>query len=155
MVDISTETWNKTGVSVMRIHENDGVDKTLLLLLCTSNISKRWGGTNIYDLIYKEIKGKYKVEKMNELTIQQIRKYKIDRARLIRGSKQSMYVSEVITIPIIMQTRLSKPETIKLRSDLGFNQINLILKKRTISTNTTIKNDFYRKNKATTQNLRK
>ena len=40
-----------------------------------------------------------------------------------------MYVSEVITIPMIMQIRLSKPETIKSRSDLGFNQINLILKK--------------------------
>ena len=66
---------------------------------------------------------------MNEITKQQIRKYKIDRARLIRGSKQSIYVSEVIAIPIIMQTRLSKPETIKFRSDLGFNQINLILKK--------------------------
>ena len=40
-----------------------------------------------------------------------------------------MYVSEVIAIPVIMQTTLSKPETIKFRSDLGFNQINLILKK--------------------------
>ena len=29
-----------------------------------------------------------------------------------------------------MQTRLSKPETIKLRSDLRFNKINLILKKK-------------------------
>ena len=66
---------------------------------------------------------------MNEITKQQIRKYKIDRARLIRGSKQSIYVSEVIAIPIIMQTRLSKPETIKFRSDLGFNKISLILKK--------------------------
>ena len=66
---------------------------------------------------------------MNKLTKQQIRKYKIDRARLIRGSKQSIYVSEVIAIPIIMQTRLSKPETIKFRSDLGFNEISLILKK--------------------------
>ena len=28
-----------------------------------------------------------------------------------------------------MQTRLSNPKTIKFRSDLGFNQINLILKK--------------------------
>ena len=28
-----------------------------------------------------------------------------------------------------MQTRLSKPETVKFRSDLGFNQINLILNK--------------------------
>ena len=66
---------------------------------------------------------------MNEITKQQIRKYKIDTARLIRGSKQSIYVSEVIAIPIIMQTRLSKPETIKFRSDLGFNEISLILKK--------------------------
>ena len=28
-----------------------------------------------------------------------------------------------------MQTRLSNPKTVKFRSDLGFNQINLILKK--------------------------
>ena len=28
-----------------------------------------------------------------------------------------------------METTLSKPKTIKFRSDLGFNQINLILKK--------------------------
>ena len=48
---------------------------------------------------------------------------------MITGSKQSMYVSEVIAIPIITQRRLSKAETIKFRSDLGFNQINLILKK--------------------------
>ena len=48
---------------------------------------------------------------------------------MIRGSKQSMYVSEVIEILIIMQTRLSKPKAIKFRFDLGFNQINLILKK--------------------------
>ena len=40
-----------------------------------------------------------------------------------------MYVHEVIAIPIIVQKRLSKPETIKFRSELGFNQINLILKK--------------------------
>ena len=51
-------------------------------------------------------------------------------------------VSEVIAVPIIMQTRLSNPKTIKFRSDLGFNQINLILKKKTISCNTTIKSIF-------------
>ena len=56
MVDISTAIWNNTGVSAIRIHENDDVNKTLLLLLCISDISKRWGGTNIYDLIDKEIK---------------------------------------------------------------------------------------------------
>ena len=40
-----------------------------------------------------------------------------------------MYVHEDILIAIIMQTRLSDLETIKFRSDLGFNQISLILKK--------------------------
>ena len=59
VVDISAETWNMTRVSLIRIHENDNVNKTVLLLLCTSDISKRWGGGNIYDLIDKEIKGKY------------------------------------------------------------------------------------------------
>ena len=40
-----------------------------------------------------------------------------------------MYLHEDIAITIIMQSRLSDPNTIKFRSDLGFNQINLILKK--------------------------
>ena len=40
-----------------------------------------------------------------------------------------MYVHEDIAITLIMQSRLSDPKTIKFRADLGFNQINLILKK--------------------------
>ena len=155
MIKISAETWNNAGVSVLKIHENDDVNKTLLLLLCISDISKRLGCANIYDLIDKEIKGKYNVKKMNELTKEQIRKYKIDKSRLIKGSEQSMYVHEVVAISIIMQTRLSKPETIKFRSNLGFNQIILILRKRTVSNNTTTKSIFCRKNKATTISLRK
>ena len=31
MVDISAETWNKAGVSVIRVHENDHVKKTLFM----------------------------------------------------------------------------------------------------------------------------
>ena len=82
------------------------------------------------------------------------RKFKIDRSRLIKGSKESMYVSKVTVMPIIMQTRLSKPETIKFRSDLGFNQIDLILKKRAIVINTAIKIIFCKKNRASTQSLK-
>ena len=77
----------------------------------------------------KEIKGKYGVTNMSDLKKQQIRKYKIDRAKLIKGSKHSMYIHEDILITIIMQSRLSDPKTFKFRADLGFNQINLILKK--------------------------
>ena len=129
MVDISAEAWDKAGVSVIKVHENDDVNKILLILFCIFDIDKRWGDRNIYDLIDREIKGKYNVKKMNELTKQQIRERKIDRIKLIKGSKLSMYISEVIVFPVIMRTRLSNPKTIKFRSDLGFNQINLILKK--------------------------
>ena len=41
-----------------------------------------------------------------------------------------MYVYEDIAVGIIMQSRLSDIKTIKFRAYLGFNQINLILKKK-------------------------
>ena len=129
MVDISAETWNKPEVAVINIHENDNVNKTLFKLLRISDRKKSWGGKNLYDLIDKEIKGKHEVKNTSDLTKQQIRKYKIDRSRIIKGSKHSMYVHEDILIPIIMQSRLSDPKTIHFRSDFGFNQIILILKK--------------------------
>ena len=66
---------------------------------------------------------------MDELTKQQIRKHKIDRARFFKDSKHSMYVHKDIAIGIRMQNRLSDLKTIKFRADLGFNQINLILRK--------------------------
>ena len=106
-VDSSAKTWSKAEVTAINIHENDDVNKTVLLSLCISDASKRWVGKNLYDLIDKEIKGKYEVTDMSDLTNQQIRKYKIDRVKLIKGCKYSTYVSKNILIPIIMQSRLS------------------------------------------------
>ena len=40
MVEISVETWNKAGVSAIRVHENDNVNKTLFKLLCISALKK-------------------------------------------------------------------------------------------------------------------
>ena len=74
MVDISIETWNKAEVSVIRVYENDNVNKTLLKLLCISDIAKRWDGKNFYDLNDKEIKGKCGVRNMSDLTKPQIRR---------------------------------------------------------------------------------
>ena len=37
MVDISAKTWNLAEVSVIKILENDNVNKTVLLLLCISD----------------------------------------------------------------------------------------------------------------------
>ena len=90
MGDISAETWNKAEVSVVNIYENDNINKTLFKWLCISDVKKRWCGKNIYELIDKKIKQKYEVKNMNDLTKQTIRKYKIDRARLIKSSKHSM-----------------------------------------------------------------
>ena len=46
---------------------------------------------------------------MSDLTKQQIKNYKTDRSRLIKGSKNSMYIHEDIAIAI-MQSRLADPE---------------------------------------------
>ena len=107
MVDSSAKTWSKAEVTAINIHENDDVNKTVLLSLCISDVSKRWVGKNLYNLIDKEIKGKYEVTDMSDLTNQQIRKYKINRVKLIKGCKYSTYVSKNILIPMIMQSRLS------------------------------------------------
>ena len=81
---------------------------------------------------------------MSDLTKQQLRKYKIDRARLFKGIKNYMYVYKDILVPVIMQSRLSDPKTIKFRSDLGFNQFDA--EKRAISSNAIINSIFCRKN---------
>ena len=62
MVDIIAETWNKAGISLIKIHENDDINKTVLLLLCISDAKNMWSGKNLYDLIDKEIKRKYGVK---------------------------------------------------------------------------------------------
>ena len=72
MVDISAETWIKAEVAVIKIHGN--VNKTLLKLLCISDIAKKSGGKNLYGLIDREIKGKYGVKNMNELIKPQVKK---------------------------------------------------------------------------------
>ena len=123
MVDVSAELWNNAGVSVIKGHENDDVNKTILLLLCISDTRKRWDGKNTYIRIDTEIKGKYNVKKMSELKKQQIRKYKIDSSRLIKGSKELLYISEVIAIAM---------RQIKMKSVLIANFIGLILMERVL-----------------------
>ena len=92
------ETWNKAKVSVIKIYEN----KNSSIITLYFWHKKRWYGKNLSDLIDKEIKRKYGVKNMSDLTKQQIRKYKINRAKLIKSSKHSMYFHEDILIPIII-----------------------------------------------------
>ena len=106
IVDISVETWNKAGVSVTNTHENDNVNKTLLKINLYLWHCKNNGVVKISDLIDKEIKEKYKVTSMSDLTKQQMKKYKIDRSRLIKGSKHYMCVHEDIAYQMQKQLNL-------------------------------------------------
>ena len=63
MISITAKTWNKAGISVIKLHKNYYVNKILLLLLCISDIGKRWGGKNINERIDTEIKGKCMLQK--------------------------------------------------------------------------------------------
>ena len=104
MVDISVETWNKAEVSVTNTHENDNANKTLLkinlyLWHCKNNgvvkISMTW--------LIKKLRENIKLQ---DLTKQQIKKYKIDRSRLIKGSKHYTCVHEDIAYQIQKQLNL-------------------------------------------------
>ena len=59
VVDISCERWNKAGVAVIKVHENYNVKKIVQKLLCISGVIKECGFKNLYDLVDKEIQGKY------------------------------------------------------------------------------------------------
>ena len=59
VVDISCERWNKAGVAVIKVHENYNVKKIVQKLLCISDVIKECGFKNLYDLVDKEIQGKY------------------------------------------------------------------------------------------------
>ena len=71
------------------------------------DIQKKLDVKNIHDLVYKEIKGKFKT---NNLTAEQIKKYKIHGPELIDGEK-FMYAHEGVIIPVTMHSRT--PESCK------------------------------------------
>ena len=116
MVDISAKIWNKAKVSVMKIQENNNVNKTVLLLLRIFDTKKDGAAKIFMTWLIKKLKENVGL-KTCDLAKQQIRKYKIDRTKMIKGSKHSMYVHEDILIPMIMQ-RLSDPKTIRSSLDL-------------------------------------
>ena len=121
IVKISTMTWNNAGVDVIIIHYR-GEDKPVFWLRI-KDIGRELDVENIYDLIDKEIKGKFET---NNLTDEQIRKYKRYGLQSIENTK-IMYAHEDIVTSIIMHCRISTPKSIEFRSRLGFNQYDITL----------------------------
>ena len=90
------------------------------------DIGKKLDVKNIFDLVDKEIKGKFEADYLTE---QQIRKYKRHGSELIEGTK-FRYAHECIIIPIIRHCRVSTPKSIKFKSKLEFNQHDITLTKQ-------------------------
>ena len=84
------------------------------------DIQKKLDVKNIHDLVDKEIKGKFKT---NNLTDEQIKKYKIHGSELIDGEK-FMYAHDSVIIPVIMHCITPKP--CKFKKHLGFKLHDLI-----------------------------
>ena len=120
MVDISAETFAKNCIHTMKQLRKG---KESVLWLRIKDIEEKLDVKNIFDLVDKEIKGKFET---NYLTEQQIIKYKKHGSEFIEN-KKFMYAYECIIIPVIMHCRVSTPKSIKCRSKLGFNQHDIAL----------------------------
>ena len=113
MFKISAKTFTK--ICVCNI-----IDEEQKLWLRNKDIGEKLGVENIYDLVGKEIKDRFKT---NSPTKQQIRECKRHGSELINVEKYR-YTYEEIIIPIIMSCRVSTP---KFRSKLGFKQHDIML----------------------------
>ena len=118
MLKISAETYAKNCVYNI-------TDKEKNILLRNKDIGEKLSVENNYNLIDKEIKGKFETR---NLTNEQIREYKTHGSELNDGEK-FMYTREDIIMNIIMRCRVSTPEAIEFRSKLGFKQHDIILTK--------------------------
>ena len=87
-------------------------DNKSVLWIKMIDIRKKLDVKNIHDLVDK-----------NNLTAEQIKKYKIHGSELIDG-KKFMYAHEGVIIPVIMHCRT--PESCKFKRNLGFKLRNLI-----------------------------
>ena len=118
ILKISAETHAKNCI-------HNIIDKEKMLLLRKKHIGETLGVENIDDLIDKEIKGRFETRNP---TNEQINENKRHGSELIDVEK-FMFIREDIIMPIIMHSRVSTPEAIELKTRLGSNQDDLIMKK--------------------------
>ena len=122
MVKIGAKTFAKNCIHTIRQLKKG---KEPVLWLRIKDIGRKLAVENIYDLIDKEIKGKFKT---NNLTYEQIKEYKRYGSELIEN-EQFMCAHECIIIPVIMHCRVAMPKAIEFRCKLGFNQYGITLTK--------------------------
>ena len=108
MVEISAETFVGNYIHTITLLKNG---KEPILWIIIKDIKERKVNIkNIFDLVDKEIKGKFET---NYPTEQQVRKYERHGSKFIESIK-FIYTHECIIIPIIMHCRVSTPKKINL-----------------------------------------
>ena len=117
MFKVTAETFAKNCVHTIKVNETDNKS---VLRIKMFEIQKKLDVKNIYDLVDKEIKGKFKT---NNLTDERSKKYKTHGSELIDGEK-FMYAHEGFIIPVIMHCRT--PESCKCKRNLGFKLHDVI-----------------------------
>ena len=117
MLKVTAKTYAKNCVHTIKVNKTD--NKSVLCIKMI-DIQKKLNVKNIHDLVDKEIKGKFKT---NNLTDEQIKKYKTQGSELINGEK-FMYAHESVAIPVITHCRT--PESFKFKRNLGFKLHNVI-----------------------------
>ena len=111
MFKVTAETFAKNCVHTIKVTKTD--NKSALWIKMT-DIQEPLDVKNIHDLADKEMKGTFKT---NNLTDEQIKKYKRHESVLIDGEK-FVYAHQGIIIPVIMHCRT--PESCKFKKNLGF-----------------------------------
>ena len=114
---VTAETFAKSCVHTIKVNKTG--NKSVLCIKMI-DIQKQIDVKSIRDLVDKEIKGKFKT---NNLTDEQIKKYKRHGSELIDGDK-FVYAHEGIIIPVIMHCRT--PEPCKCKRSLGFKLHDVI-----------------------------
>ena len=97
--------------------------KEPVLWIRIKDLGEKLDAKNVFDLVDKEIKGKFKD---SYPTKQQIKKYKRHGSEFAKDVK-FVYPHENVVTPIIMGN--ISPKGIEFRSRLGFNQYDITLKK--------------------------
>ena len=116
---ITAETFSENRIYAIKrqLKEEEPV-----LWIRIKDLGKKLNVKNIFHLVDKEIKGKFK----DCPTKNQIKKYKKHGSELTEGVKH-IYTHENVVILVIMGAR--SPEPVKFRSKLGFTQYDIIIEK--------------------------
>ena len=119
MFKVTAETFAKNFVFVHTIKVNKTSNKSVLWIQMI-DIQKKLDVKHIHDLVKKYIKDKFKT---NNLTDEQIKKYKIHGSELF-DSEKFMYAHEGVIIPVLIHCR--RPDSCKFKRNLEFKLHDVI-----------------------------